>query len=111
MVRELASLHDRSLGRNDRMSTTSLFNRRDFLKVAAPAAIAVTQGISPVHAMEPQDVQPKYMPVFFNDAEWVFINAAVDRLIPADTHGPGGVEAGVPVFIDRQLDRPYGHGA
>jgi hypothetical protein len=25
--------------------------------------------------------------------------------------GPGGVEAGVPVFIDRQLDLPYGHGA
>ena len=51
------------------------------------------------------------MPVFFSDAEWAFVNAAVDRLIPADAQGPGGVEAGVPVFIDRQLDMPYGHGA
>jgi hypothetical protein len=32
---------------------------------------------------EPQDAQPKYLPVFFNAAEWAFVNAAVDRLIPA----------------------------
>src|SRR3984957_17756172 len=93
------------------MSITSRFNRRDFLKVAAPAAIAVTQGIAPAQSMQRQDAQPKYLPVFFNAAEWAFVNAAVDRLIPADAHGPGGVEAGVPVFIDRQLDMPYGHGA
>jgi len=93
------------------MSTTSRYNRRDFLKVATPAAIVVTQGIAPAQSMEPQDVRPKYMPVFFSDAEWAFVNAAVDRLIPADAQGPGGVEAGVPVFIDRQMDMPYGHGA
>jgi hypothetical protein len=51
------------------------------------------------------------MPVFFNDTEWAFVNAAVDRLIPADAHGPGGVEASVPVFIDRQLNMPYAHDA
>src|SRR3984957_4261987 len=99
------------LGRKHRMSTTSRYNRRDFLKVAAPAAFAVTQGIAPAQSREPEDAQPKYMPVFFNDAEWAFVNAAVDRLIPADAQGPGGVEAGGPVFIDRQLDMPYGHGA
>jgi gluconate 2-dehydrogenase gamma chain len=93
------------------MSTTSRYNRRDFLKVAAPAAIAVTQGIAPAQSREPQDAPPKYLPVFFNDAEWAFVNAAVDRLIPADAQGPGGIEAGVPVFIDRQMDMPYGHGA
>jgi gluconate 2-dehydrogenase gamma chain len=85
------------------MSTTSRYNRRDFLRVATPAAIAVTQGITPSQSAEPQ---PKYVPVFLNDAECAFINAAVDRLIPADVHGPDGVEAGVPVFIDRQLDMP-----
>ena len=89
---------------------TSRYNRRDFLKAAAPAAVAVTQGLSPAHAIEPAE-PPKYTPVFFKDAEWQFISAAVDRLIPADEHGPGGVEAGVPVFIDRQLEMPYGHGA
>jgi gluconate 2-dehydrogenase gamma chain len=93
------------------MSSTSRYNRRDFLKAAAPAAIAVTQGIAPAHSMEPKDAQPTYRTVFFSDAEWAFVNAAVDRLIPADAQGPGGIEAGVPVFIDRQLDMPYGHGA
>jgi gluconate 2-dehydrogenase gamma chain len=93
------------------MSTTSRFNRRDFLKAAAPAAIAVTQGNAPAQSTDRQNAQSAYMPVFFNGAEWTFINAAVDRLIPADAEGPGGVEAGVPVFIDRQLDMPYGHGA
>jgi gluconate 2-dehydrogenase gamma chain len=93
------------------MSTASSFNRRDFMKAAAPAVIAMTQGIAPSHSSEAQETQPKYLPVFFNGAEWAFVNAAVDRLIPADAQGPGGVEAGVPVFIDRQMDMPYGHGA
>jgi gluconate 2-dehydrogenase gamma chain len=95
----------------NRMSTPSRYNRRDFMKVAAPAAIAVTQGVSPARSSESPQAQPNYSPVFFNAAEWVFVNAAVDRLIPADAQGPGGVEAGVPVFIDRQLDMPYGRGA
>jgi gluconate 2-dehydrogenase gamma chain len=93
------------------MSTTSRYNRRDFLKVAAPAAIAVTQGLAPAQSAAPPGPQEKYSPVYFNETEWRFINAAVDRLIPPDDHGPGGVEAGVPEFIDRQLDMPYGHGA
>lgn len=55
--------------------------------------------------------EPVYVPHFFTSAEWNFVNAAVDRLIPADEIGPGGVESGVPEFLDRQLDSPYGHGA
>ncbi len=51
-----------------------------------------------------------YSPTFFNDAEWRFVNAFVDRLIPHDEVGPGAVEAGVPVFIDKQMETPYGHG-
>jgi len=47
---------------------------------------------------------------WFTEAEAAFIDAAVARLIPADDLGPGGVEAGVPVFIDRQLAGPYGRG-
>jgi len=93
------------------MSTTSRYNRRDFMKVAAPAAIAVTQGISPARSSEPPDAQPKYMPVFFSDAEWAFINAACARLIPADEHGPGAVELGVPQYIDRQMGTPWADGA
>ena len=52
-----------------------------------------------------------YAPTFFTASEWAFVNAAVDRLIPSGDDGPGGVESGVPEFIDRQLELPYGHGA
>ena len=47
---------------------------------------------------------------WFTDAEAAFVSAAVGRIIPADDLGPGAVEAGVPVFIDRQLAGPYGRG-
>jgi gluconate 2-dehydrogenase gamma chain len=52
-----------------------------------------------------------YGPKFFNAEEWAFIHAVVDRLIPPDEAGPGAVEAGVPEFIDRQMDTPYAQGA
>jgi gluconate 2-dehydrogenase gamma chain len=51
-----------------------------------------------------------YTPTYFTDAEWSFIQAAVDRLIPADEHGPGALAANVHEFIDRQMETPYGHG-
>lgn len=45
---------------------------------------------------------------FLSSSEIAFIDAAVDRLIPSDALGPGAVEAGVTVFIDRQLAGPFG---
>lgn len=50
-----------------------------------------------------------YNPAFFNPGEWAFIKAAVARLIPSDDTGPGAIEAGVPEFIDRQMDAAFGH--
>jgi gluconate 2-dehydrogenase gamma chain len=47
---------------------------------------------------------------FFTDGERAFIEAAVDRLIPPDPVGPGGVEANIPFFLDRQLAGPFGRG-
>lgn len=52
-----------------------------------------------------------YKPTFFDAKEWAFVQAAVDRLIPADAEGPGALDAGVPEFIDRQMETPYAHGA
>lgn len=49
--------------------------------------------------------------VFFSPAESAFVEAATERLIPKDELGPGAVETGVPVFIDRQLAGDYGAGA
>jgi gluconate 2-dehydrogenase gamma chain len=48
--------------------------------------------------------------IFFAPAEAAFIEAAVGRLIPNDEVGPGGLEAGVPFFLDRQLAGRFGRG-
>jgi gluconate 2-dehydrogenase gamma chain len=48
---------------------------------------------------------------FLNAGEVDFLTAAVDRLIPPDPTGPGASEAGVVVFLDRQLAGEYGNGA
>ncbi len=45
---------------------------------------------------------------FFSPAESAFVEAAVARLIPNDELGPGALEAGAAVFIDRQLAGAYG---
>lgn len=47
---------------------------------------------------------------FLTSAEAAFLTAAVDRLIPPDTTGPGASEAGVVTFLDRQLAGGYGQG-
>jgi gluconate 2-dehydrogenase gamma chain len=52
----------------------------------------------------------KYVPTFFTEVEWAFLCAAVDELIPADASGAGALDAGVPEFIDRQMETAYGHG-
>jgi gluconate 2-dehydrogenase gamma chain len=45
---------------------------------------------------------------FFTADEVEFVAAAVARLIPADELGPGALEAGCVLFIDRQLAGSYG---
>lgn len=54
---------------------------------------------------------PGYQPEFFTVAEWDFVCAACDRLIPRDQVGPGALELGVPEYIDRQMQMPYGEAA
>lgn len=48
--------------------------------------------------------------LFFDPDDAAFMEAAVERLIPADEHGPGALQAGVPIFIDRQLAGAWGAG-
>ncbi|QGZ64651.1 gluconate 2-dehydrogenase subunit 3 family protein [Paraburkholderia acidisoli] len=95
-------------------------SRRSFLKgsiAIAPIAVvgissAVTHNGQPAAArgLPPAD-QPTaehYTPGWFTPEEWAFINAACDTLIPKDDVGPGAVELGVPQYIDRQMQTPYG---
>jgi gluconate 2-dehydrogenase gamma chain len=66
---------------------------------AAPAAKAPT---------EASLVKPTYL--FFNADEALFIEAACERLIPADESGPGAIGAGVPNYLDKQLGGAWGAG-
>jgi gluconate 2-dehydrogenase gamma chain len=92
--------------------------RRRFLRQALAIVPAATVGSAATlgesacstHAAPADAASEAYQPTFFTAAEWKFLHAAADRLIPDDEHGPGAVKAGVPEYIDRQMEMPYGHG-
>lgn len=105
------------------MTTAKDRSRRSFLKgsiAIAPIAVvgitgAVASSSQPTTApgLPPAD-QPtveNYTPGYFTPEEWAFVNAACDVLIPKDDIGPGAVELGVPQYIDRQMQTPYGDAA
>ena len=45
---------------------------------------------------------------FFTETDALIIAAAASRIFPSDDAGPGARQAGVAIFIDRQLAGPYG---
>jgi gluconate 2-dehydrogenase gamma chain len=45
---------------------------------------------------------------FFDQQEALIVAAAAARIFPSDDSGPGAKEAGVVIYIDRQLASPYG---
>ncbi|HEY3800874.1 MAG TPA: gluconate 2-dehydrogenase subunit 3 family protein [Caulobacteraceae bacterium] len=63
---------------------------------------------TPDTAASPQSVDAANRYDFFTAVEAAFIEAASERMIPKDELGPGAVEAGVPIFIDRQLAGDFG---
>jgi gluconate 2-dehydrogenase gamma chain len=105
-------------------SEPKMVNRRGLLKlVGAGAAAGVVlpltgraaeDSMHEMHHAEPkpadsaEDLAPVYQ--FLNGDEAAFVEAAVDSFIPADEVGPGALELGVAVFIDRQLNSGYGRG-
>jgi gluconate 2-dehydrogenase gamma chain len=106
------------------------WNRRRFIVGGAVAGSAATAVAAVIHDGElgapPQtyrgavpwaegatDAPPDALGTdfrFFTPSERTFIQAAVDRLIPPSPVGPGGVEANIPFFLDRQLSGPFGRG-
>ena len=97
------------------------FTRRNFVSsvgaavVAPAAAVGITpEGAAPTGenpataAPDSPDVKTVYL--FFNAAEARFIEAACERLIPADESGPGALGAGVPNYLDKQLGGAWGAG-
>lgn len=107
MKKELASLNQESVASRRRFlfKTIAVLPAASALAGAAlSTAPAQTTSSSPPR---PIDDQPR----FFNAEEWIFLKAAVDRLIPADREGPGALELNVPAFIDGQMESGFGHAA
>ena len=83
-------------------------NRRDLLKLVGAATLPpVTAVAAPETTPEPA---PPTQYTFFNFEEVLFIEAAIDTLIPSDEVGPGSLELCVAPFIDRQMSSGYGRG-
>ncbi len=90
-------------------------DRRLFLKslTALTAAGRIPAGTEAATASTDAEVSPvpSATPAgfsFFTGRELEFVEAALARLIPADELGPGAREAGVAVFLDRQLSGAFG---
>jgi gluconate 2-dehydrogenase gamma chain len=84
-----------------------------FVPLGAAAATGVVRALQPANAADgnaPEGKPNAYTPAFFNQTEWKFLSAAVDRLIPHDEHGPGAIELGVLEFLDRHMQTPYAAG-
>jgi gluconate 2-dehydrogenase gamma chain len=84
-------------------------SRRSFLQGAGVAAAAIVAPACDRGTQQLATQRTRY--AFFTADEAAFIEAAVERLIPADETGPGALDADVPVFIDRQLAGAWGAGA
>jgi gluconate 2-dehydrogenase gamma chain len=108
---------------------TELSRRTVIKATGAIGAAMVSTGLSPDGAAaQGPDMPAKVMPaaataappaaaspetttyLFLNTEEAAFIEAAIARLIPADDQWPGGIEAGVPNYIDKQLAGAWGAG-
>jgi gluconate 2-dehydrogenase gamma chain len=87
--------------------------RREFLTVPAAAlggTLLYTLAREPIR-VKAQDANSGdvHIPLkFFSAAEAKVVAAACARIFPSDATGPGANEAGVIIYIDRQLAGPYG---
>ena len=84
------------------LSRRGLFKRLTLLPLAAGLS-ACSEPSNGGAAASSAPARP-YIPTFFKPDEWAFVVAACDRLIPADEHGPGAVELGVPQFVTGPAD-------
>jgi gluconate 2-dehydrogenase gamma chain len=91
------------------IDNSSFTSRRRFLQWSAAAAPALlTRSVAA--APSAHELESEYRPSFFDADEWLFLRAAVARLIPTDELGPGALEANVPQYIDRQMATRWAEG-
>ena len=87
-----------------------VIKRREFLTVPAAAlggTLLYTLAREPIR-LQAQEGNVNIPLRFFSAAEARVITAACARIFPSDATGPGATEAGVVIYIDRQLAGPYG---
>ena len=78
--------------------------RRHFLSLTSASLGGIL-----THSLTAQDTGSIRIPLrFFTAEEGLSTAAAVARIFPSDASGPGATEAGVAIYIDRQLAGPYG---
>ena len=85
--------------------------RREFLTLSAASigGVLVYSLDREVARLSAQANQSIRIPLrFFSQAEALIVAAAASRIFPSDEAGPGAQEAGVAVYIDRQLAGPWG---
>jgi gluconate 2-dehydrogenase gamma chain len=99
-----------NLSRRQLLSAGVLIGSSAALDGAQARSISGEVPWQPAEANKPDIARPGPNQ-FLTPDEARFIDAAISRLIPNDELGPGAKEAGVTVFIDRQLAGPYGNGA
>lgn len=84
--------------------------RREFIELSAGTVggllIYSLAGVPTV--VSAQEGKVKVPLRFFTEKEARVVVAACERIFPADDSGPGATQAGVMVYIDRQLAGPYG---
>jgi gluconate 2-dehydrogenase gamma chain len=85
--------------------------RREFLILSAASmgGVLVYSLDRKAFLLSAQSTQAFRIPLrFFSQAEALVVAAATSRIFPSDEAGPGAREAGVAVYIDRQLAGPWG---
>jgi gluconate 2-dehydrogenase gamma chain len=85
--------------------------RREFLTLSAASigGVLVFSLDREVFRLSAQGNKSIRIPLrFFSQAEALIVAAAASRIFPSDEAGPGAREAGVAVYIDRQLAGPWG---
>ncbi|HEY5237185.1 MAG TPA: gluconate 2-dehydrogenase subunit 3 family protein [Rhizomicrobium sp.] len=101
---------DRLTRRSILASGTAISSGFLVLRGAQAQTFTAYPTIATSQADRPASADPLQGYLFFTPTEALFVETAVSRLIPKDELGPGALECGVAVFIDRQLAGPYGQG-
>lgn len=93
------------------MLCSRFMRRREFLtlSVASVGGVLVYSLDRKVSRLTRQTTKAIRIPLrFLSEEEALIVAAATSRIFPSDETGPGAQEAGVAVYIDRQLAGPWG---